>query len=73
MRKGRMTGIVFVLIAFAAGVVVGDALVRRRAQVAIAQARAETRIYQQESEKLSDILRNIRLAATEATVVEKAE
>ncbi len=73
MGKGRMRGLVFVLIAVAAGFIGGDALARRRAQVAVAQARAESRIYQQESERLSGILRNIRLTATQATVVEKAE
>ena len=72
MKKGRTKGLFFVVVALFAGVLVGDGLARRRAQTVVKQVRAESVIYQQEAERLVGVLRAIRSAATEATVIDPA-
>jgi len=72
MKKIRKKGLFFVLIAFFAGMLVGDGLVRRRAQVSVDQIRMESRIYRQEAERLAGALRAIRSAAMEATLIDPA-
>jgi len=72
MKTEMTIRIVLLLVAFAAGIFVGDGLAQRRAQMAIAEARLNSQIQREEIERLAQKLRDIRTTAAEATVVEKA-
>jgi hypothetical protein len=65
--------IVLVVVAFVGGFWAGNRLAAQKMQLEINKVKGDAEIYRVESERLSTVLRDIRQAAAQATVVEKAQ
>ncbi len=71
--KNVIIGVVVFVVAFACGVFTGNKVATQRSQAEITKIKGDTEIYRAESERLAGILRSIRQAAAQATVVEQAK
>ena len=71
--KNIIIGLVVAVVAFGCGGFVGYKMEKQRTQAVIMKIKGDTEIYRAESERLAGILRTIREAAAQSTVVEKAK
>lgn len=65
--------VAIIIVVFVGGFLAGGRFATQRMQGELAKAKGDTEIFRAETEKLSMILRDIRQAAAQATVVEKAQ